>query len=114
MELRESHAFTLRRQTVRWSPKEILMARGKRKLTPEKRRARRRRKELYELVFIHGKQKWVRRAEPLIGGIPASEFIAGSADPVWLMQNGCFELLPAEDRDVPKDRNSSPLDEIPF
>ena len=91
------------------------MARGKRKLTPEKRRARRRRKALYEMVFVNGKQKWVRRADPLIGGVPASEFIAQNAGPTWLMADECYELLPGgSDNLPPLDPNRPPLDEIPF
>lgn len=54
-----------------------------------------RRKKL-ETVFIHGKQVRVKR-EPTIDGIPVSQFIEKNADPLWLHQNGLWELIPVED-----------------
>jgi hypothetical protein len=58
----------------------------KKKLTPEQRREKQRRKQEFQTVFINGKQKRVRR-EPMIDGIPADEFIRRNADPIWLHQN---------------------------
>jgi hypothetical protein len=65
---------------------------GKRKLTPEQKRQKQLNRELYETIFINGKQKRVRRS-PTIEGLPVDEFIANNADPIWLMQNGYYELL---------------------
>ena len=68
----------------------------KRKLTAAERRARRERNRKYVLVFINGKQKRVLR-EPTIEGLPVDEFIARNADPIWLHQNGLWELMPDTD-----------------
>ena len=64
----------------------------KRKLTPAQKRARRERKQKFMTVFINGRQKRVPRP-PLIEGMPVDEFIARNADPIWLHQNGLWELL---------------------
>lgn len=68
------------------------MPRQKRKLTAAEKRARRERKKQYMMIFINGKQKWVRRP-PTIDGMPVDEFIARNADPIWLHQNEMWELL---------------------
>ena len=60
----------------------------KRKLTPEEKA----RKELYQTIFVHGKQKRIRR-EPMIDGMPVEEYIAQNADPIFLKQHGYYELL---------------------
>lgn len=64
----------------------------KRKLTPKQKRQKKLEKELYGTIFINGKQKRVRR-EPTIDGLPVDELIARNADPIWLVQNGYYELL---------------------
>ena len=47
-------------------------------------------------IFIHGKQKRVRR--PLtIDGMDVDEFIMRNADPIWLHQNGLWEYLDQTD-----------------
>jgi hypothetical protein len=66
---------------------------SKRKLTAAEKRARRERKKNFMMIFINGKQKWVRRP-PTIDGLPVEEFIARNADPIWLHENGLWELLP--------------------
>lgn len=43
-------------------------------------------------IFINGKQKQVSRP-PSIDGLSAEEFIARHADPVWLHQNGLWEMM---------------------
>jgi hypothetical protein len=68
------------------------MAKPKSKLTAAQRRARRERKRKFMTIFINGKQKRVRRP-PEIDGLPVDEFIARNADPVWLHQNGYWDLL---------------------
>ena len=47
-------------------------------------------------VFIHGKQKRVRRP-PAIDGTDVDEFIMWNADPIWLHQNGLWEYLDQTD-----------------
>jgi hypothetical protein len=71
------------------------MARGKRKLTPAEKAARKRRKEEYMTVFIRGKQKRVKRP-PTIDGMSVEEFIRQNADPIWLHQHGMWEYLEPE------------------
>jgi hypothetical protein len=46
-------------------------------------------------IFIHGMQKRVPRPQ-LIEGLPVDQFIARNADPIWLHQNGLWELMPDE------------------
>ena len=64
----------------------------KSKLTAAQRQAKRNRKENFEMVFIRGKQKWIPRP-PTIDGLPVDEFIARNADPIWLHQEGLWELM---------------------
>lgn len=68
------------------------MAKPKRKLTAEEKRIRRERKREFMTIFINGKQKRVRRPL-LIEGLPVDEFIARNADPIWLHQEGLWELM---------------------
>ena len=68
----------------------------KRKRTAAEKRARRERREKYQMVFINGKQKWVPRP-PLIDGLPVDEFIARNADPIWLHQHGLWEYMTPDD-----------------
>lgn len=72
------------------------MAKPKRKLTTEEKRIRRERKREFMTIFINGKQKRVRRPL-LIEGLPVDEFIARNADPIWLHQEGLWELMPPFD-----------------
>ncbi|NRB42531.1 MAG: hypothetical protein HRU20_29350 [Pseudomonadales bacterium] len=73
------------------------MAKQKKKLSAEVKRRRKKAKEenqkKYEWVFMNGKQVRIKR-QPMIDGIPADEFIERNADPVWLQQNGMYELIP--------------------
>ena len=74
------------------------MPKRKRKLTSAEKRARRERKQNYMTVFNNGKQKQVPR--PLqIEGIPVDEYIARNADPIWLHENGLWELMTPDDFD---------------
>ena len=72
------------------------MPKPKRKLTAAERRARRERKKNFMTIFVNGKQKRVRRPQ-LIDGLPVDEFIARNADPIWLHQNGMWELMTDDD-----------------
>jgi hypothetical protein len=81
-------------------PKKI---RQRRKLTTAEKRARRERKRKFMTIFLNGKQKRVPRPE-LIDGLPVEEFIASNADPIWLHENGLWELMDPErelDRSAP-------------
>ena len=64
----------------------------KRKRTAAEKRARRERREKYQIVFINGRQKRVPR-EPMIDGMTVDEFIRRNADPIWLHQNEMWELM---------------------
>jgi hypothetical protein len=68
---------------------------SKRKLTTTEKRARRERTRKFMTIFINGRQKRVPRPQ-LIEGLPVDEFIARNADPIWLHQNGLWELMPEE------------------
>jgi hypothetical protein len=74
------------------SKKHCEGAEPKGRRTTAEKRARRERKKKYMTIFINGKQKRVLRPQ-LIEGLPVEEFIARNADPIWLHQNECWELL---------------------
>ncbi len=73
------------------------MAKQKKKLSAEVKRRRKKAKvenqKKYEWVFMNGKQVRVKR-QRTIEGIPVDEYIERNADPVWLQQNGLYELIP--------------------
>ena len=94
------------------------MSKPKRKLTAAERARKRRRKQEYMTVFVHGKQKRVRRP-PTIDGMEVEEFIRRNADPVWLHQNelwdytaGCGE--PAAPDKSPDQTSHPPCGDVPF
>lgn len=64
----------------------------KKPLTAAQRREKKRRKAEFMTIFINGRQRRVRRP-PMIGGLPADEFIRRNADPIWLHQHGDWEHL---------------------
>ena len=77
------------------------MTKRKRKLTPADKAQKKRLREMYEIVFINGKQKRVRR-EPTVEGLPVDEFIRRNADPIWLHQNEMWELIDQEEeKEIP-------------
>ena len=59
------------------------------------RKARRERKKKFMTIFIKGKQKRVPRP-PVIDDLPVEEFIARNADPIWLHNNGLWELMTSD------------------
>ena len=69
-----------------------LMAKPKRKLTAAEKRAKKKRQQEYETIFINGKQKRVKRA-PTIEGMDVDDFIRINADPIWLHQNEMWEYI---------------------
>lgn len=65
---------------------------SKRKLTAAEKAAKKRRRQEYMTVFMHGKQKRVRRP-PIVDGMDEDEFIRRNADPIRLYQNEMWEYL---------------------
>jgi 16S rRNA U516 pseudouridylate synthase RsuA-like enzyme len=90
------------------------MAKQKRKLTKAEKAAKASRKAQFEIIFVNGKQKKVRR-RGLIEGMTVEDFIRANADPIWLHQNGTWEDMEPE---PPDDRAESipagEEDETPF
>jgi len=76
------------------------MSQRKRKLSAAEKRARKKRRAEFMTIFVHGKQKRVRRP-PTIDGLDVDEFIRRNADPIWLHQNGLWEYMTEEDADAP-------------
>ena len=74
------------------------MPKRKRKLTAAEKRARRERKRKYMTIFINGKQKRVLRPQE-IDELPVNEFIIRNADPIWLHQNGMWDLMNPDGED---------------
>jgi len=68
------------------------MGKRKRKLTPAEKAEKKRRQREYMTVFVHGKQKRVKRP-PTIDGMGVDEFIRRNADPIWLHQNEMWEYI---------------------
>jgi hypothetical protein len=77
----------------------------KRTRTAAERRARRERRKEFMTIFINGKQKRVPRRQ-LIDGLPADEFIARNADPIWLHQHELWELMVPDDESWNPDRSN--------
>jgi len=61
-------------------------------MTAAQKAAKKKRQKEYLTIFVHGKQKQVKRP-PTIDGIPLDEYIRGNADPIWLHQNEMLEYL---------------------
>ena len=79
------------------------MAKRKKKLTPEQKAAKMKRREEYITVFLNGKQKRIKRP-PTIEGMDADDFIRRNADPVWLHQYEMWEYIDQNeelDGDIP-------------
>jgi hypothetical protein len=72
------------------------MAKPKRKPTAAQRRARKRRRKEFMTIFVHGKQKRVKRP-PTVEGMDVDEFIRRNADPIWLHQNEMWEFMSEAD-----------------
>lgn len=91
------------------------MAKKKRKLTARERAEKKRRRQDFMTIFIHGKMKRIRRP-PQIDGVDVDEFIRRNADPIWLHQNEMWKYI-EEDKAPSKigTRQSRPEDdEVPF
>jgi hypothetical protein len=72
------------------------MAKVKKKLTTAQKKAKAERQKKYMWVFMSGKQVRVRRPE-MIDGIPKDEWIEKNASPIWLHQNGMWDVLDARE-----------------
>ena len=91
------------------------MAKKKRKLTARERAEKRRRRQEFMTIFIHGKMKRIRRP-PQIDGMDVDEFIRRNADPIWLHQNEMWEYI-EEDKATPNIETRQPRpddDDLPF
>lgn len=91
------------------------MAKKKRKLTGRERAEKKRRRQEFMTIFIHGKMKRIRRP-PKIDGVEVDEFIRRNADPIWLHQNEMWEYIEEEKATSNTGtRQSRPEDdEVPF
>ena len=61
-----------------------------------KKTAEAERQRKYQWVFMNGKKVRIKRP-PTADGMPVDQFIEENADPIWLHQNGLWELMPIED-----------------
>jgi hypothetical protein len=78
------------------------MAKQKKKLSPDRKAAKKKRQKEYMTIFVNGKQKRVKRP-PTIDSMDADEFITRNADPIWLHQNEMWEYMDqTEDDDLYK------------
>jgi hypothetical protein len=68
------------------------MAKRKKKLSAAQKAAKKKRQKEYMTIFVHGKQKRVKRP-PTIDGIDVDEYIRRNADPIWLHQNELWEYI---------------------
>lgn len=96
------------------------MAKRNRTLTRAQKRprkaAKKERQRKFETVFLNGKQVRIRRP-PTVDGMPVNQFIEANADPVWLHQNGLWEMLPVEaspSTTAPSAQPDDADDDIPF
>lgn len=72
----------------------------KRKLTTAEKAEKKKRREQFMTIFIHGRQKRVKRP-PTIDGMDPDEFIRRNADLIWLHQNEMWEFVdPDSNEDV--------------
>ncbi|MBD5779813.1 hypothetical protein IEN85_09940 [Pelagicoccus sp. NFK12] len=67
----------------------------KRKLRPDEKAEKNRRKELFTTVFVGGKMKRVKRSR-LGGSIEDDEFLKSNGGPIALHQEGLWHLIDEE------------------
>ena len=72
-----------------------LSKKKKRKLTAKEKKLKKELRAKYQYIFINGKQKRVLRPQ-LIDGMDVDEFIMLNADPIWVLQNEMWDLIPVE------------------
>ena len=85
------------------------MPKPKRKLTPAEKRAKALRRAEFMTIFVHGKQKRIRRPGPAEASL--DECLAKNADPVWLMQNEMWAELYAYEAARDQDAESLPAND---
>jgi hypothetical protein len=100
-----SNSYELRKSTFPAFSTPSLAARGdmarqKKKLSPAQKAAKKKRQKEYMTIFVHGKQKRVKRPVT-IDGMDIDEFIRRNADPIWLHQNELWEYMDLTDDDDP-------------
>lgn len=70
------------------------------------------------MVFVNGRQKWIRRRPPLIDGMEEDEFILRNADPIWLHQNEMWWCITegdeSERQSVEREAPAPDDEEVPF
>jgi len=88
------------------------MAKPKKKLTAAQRAAKKQRKKDFMTVFMNGKQVRVRRP-PTVDGVDAEEFIRQNADPIWLHQNGYWEIIHEREMEEAREGGDLPQDADP-
>lgn len=86
------------------------MPKPKRKLTAAQRAEKKRRKKETMIIFVNGKQKRVRRP-PTIDGMDPEEFIRANADPIWLHQEGRWDIIEERAREERENERSGALEE---
>ncbi|QFY90586.1 hypothetical protein D5125_14500 [Magnetovirga frankeli] len=76
---------------------------NKNQLTPQQKKAHKKakqeRRRNYMTVFMNGNQVRVKRPAT-IDGIPEDEWITQDADPIWLHQNGMWEILAEQEAET--------------
>lgn len=86
------------------------MAKPKKKLTSAQRSAKKQRQKDFMTVFMNGKQVRVRRPAT-IDGMDECEFIRRNADPIWLKQNGYWEII--HEREIAETQEDAGLPKNP-
>lgn len=89
------------------------MGKRKCKLSARERAEKKKRNREFMTIFMNGRQKRIRR-EPTIDGICVEEFIRQNADPIWLHQNGMWELMEQEPDQNQGISSLDPENDIPF
>lgn len=78
------------------------MAKIKKKLTAAQKKAKKEakteRQKKYQWVFMNGKQVRIKRPR-MIDGMSEDEFILQNENPIWLHQNGMWDLIEVEDEE---------------
>jgi hypothetical protein len=70
------------------------MGRRKHTLTAAEKAAKQERREEFQTIFLNGRMKRVRRP-PTVDGMSIDEFIQRNADPIFLHQEGMWDVLEA-------------------
>ena len=74
---------------------EFCVAKPKQRLTAQQKAAKKRRHQEYMTIFVHGRQRRVKRP-PTIDGVSVEEFIHNNADALWYHQNEIWDQIELE------------------